>query len=79
MDKLNNGLGDKIKNKKQMNEYCFDYRIINPILNSYYDRYNLKWASSSRPGSRTYNAYTAYHKAEDILRQYIRDNLETLS
>lgn len=79
MDKLNNGLGDKIKNKKQMNEYCFDYRIINPIVDSYYERYNLKWASTSRPGTRTYDAYTAYHKAEDILRQYIRDNLETLS
>lgn len=59
-----------------------DWRIVNPILNYYYDYYKLRYSSSP------YNRYTsdstiindkAYHYASNHLNEYVRANVKELS
>lgn len=72
---LNGGLGNKQKTLERLTHYS----LINPILNKWYDTYNLKWHYHSEKGSRTYAAYKAYCVASEALQEFIKDNVEMLA
>lgn len=56
-----------------------DYKIINPILNKYYDQYRLRYKNTGRySGATTISEVEGYHHAKYVLDEYIEENYKNL-
>lgn len=56
-----------------------DYKIINPILNKYYDKYRLRYKNTGRySGATEVSEVEGYHNAKYVLDEYIEENYKNL-
>lgn len=57
-----------------------DYRLLNPIFDYFYDKHKLKLKDISKHSSRNEVAtIKAYHRAECVLRDYIKEHYKSLA
>lgn len=56
-----------------------DYKVINPILNKYYDKYRLRYKNTGRySGATAVSEVEGYHHAKYVLDEYIEENYKDL-
>lgn len=68
---------DKIERAEKIKKLK-DYRIINPILNKFYEDYRLRYKTSLYMYGKKCVEYDAYKKGEKDLDEYITDNVDSL-
>ena len=68
---------DKIERAEKVKKLK-DYRIINPILNKFYEDYRLRYKTSLYMYGKKCVEYDAYKKGEKDLDEYITDNVDSL-
>ena len=68
---------DKIERAEKIRKLK-DYRIINPILNKFYDRNRLGYKTYLYMYGKKCVEYDAYKKGEKDLSEYITDNVDSL-
>ena len=68
---------EKIERAEKI-EKLKDYRIINPILNKFYEDYRLRYKTSLYMYGKKCVEYDAYKKGEKDLDEYITDNVDSL-
>ena len=68
---------DKIERAEKIKKLK-DYRIINPILNKFYEDYRLRYKTSLYMYGKECVEYDAYKKGEKDLDEYIVNNVDSL-
>ena len=68
---------DKIERAEKIKKLK-DYRIINPILNKFYEDHRLRYKTSLYMYGKECVEYDAYKKGEKDLDEYITDNVDSL-